>query len=80
MLLFLFKLGFITSILTKFKEELKNLFREKKIRSQNELNSIFSIQNMKQEIVKIDEEDLINNENLCCVCLIGVIFVITRIE
>ena len=35
---------------------------------------------MKQEIVKIDDEDLKNNENFCCVCLIGVIIVITKIE
>ena len=80
MFLFLFKLDFIASISTKFKEELTNLFREKKLRSQNELNSIFFILNMKQEIVKIDDEDHKNNENFCCVCLIRVIIVITSIE
>ena len=80
MFLFLFKLDFIASISTKFKKKLTNLFREKKLRSQNELNSISFILNMKQEIVKIDDEDLKNNENFCCVCLIGVIIVITMIE
>ena len=35
---------------------------------------------MKQEIVTIDDEDLKNNENFCCVCLIGVIIVITKTE
>ena len=74
MFLFLFKLDFIASISTKFKEKITSLFR-KKLRSQNKL-----ILNVKQEIVKIDDEDLKNNENFCCVCLIGVIIVITRIE
>ena len=35
---------------------------------------------MKQDIVKIDDENLKNSENFCCVCLIGVIIVINRIE
>ena len=40
----------------------------------------FFILNIKQEIVKIDDEDHKNNENFCCVCLNGVVIVITRIE
>merc|ERR1711888_479968 len=51
------ELDFIASISTKLKDELTNLFR-KKIKKLKYVTQHFFILNVKQEIVKIDEEDL----------------------